>query len=151
MKYDYEYRASQALASKEFRYVKLIYSAIIAGVFAYGIKKISAGDHIMGIFFLVAALLNTLSPLTLFNFLGQKSPLDFYFLIQNGEIRFKLSTFSKAKTILIEDIERIGYAGQTIAIKYKNGKSEYIEANKIFGKPKQAELKEWINKFSCTE
>jgi hypothetical protein len=102
----------------------------------------------MGNFFLIAALLNTLSPLTFFNFLGQKSPLDFYFLIQDNTIKYKLSIFSTAKTIQLDEIERIGYAEQTIAIKFKNGQSQYIEANKIFGKPKQDELKKWIKKFS---
>jgi hypothetical protein len=148
MNYEYEYRASQALQNKEFRFIKMIYSIIILGALAYGIKKIISGDYVMGNFFLIAALLNTLSPLTFFNFLGEKSPLDFYFLIHDKTIKYKLSIFSTAKTVQLDEVERIGYAEQTIAIKFKKGHSQYIEANKIFGKAKQEELKKWIKKFS---
>lgn len=148
MDQEYEYRASQALEGKEFRFIRIIYSLIIVAALGYGIKLIWAGEYALGNFFILAALFNTLSPLTYFNFLGQKSPLDFYFIITSGHIRYKLSIFSRARTIPLDALERIGYTDQTIAIKYNNGKSEYIDANKIFGKAKQEELKTWCKKFS---
>jgi hypothetical protein len=145
---DYEYRASQALKGSEFRFIKIIYSIILLVAMAFGVQKIVAGEYVLGNLLLIATLINTLSPLTYFNFLQHKSPLDFYFLIQDGLIKYKLNIFSLSKSIPLDQVERISYADQLISIKFKNGKSQYIEANKIFGQEKQAELKSWIKKFS---
>ncbi len=143
----FEYRASSTLNSSEFTVIRVLYSLIIVAAAVYGVIKLLSGDYVLGGFLLLAALLNTFSPLTYFNFLGSKSPLDYFLIIDEEQIRYKLSNFSTSTSIPFSEITRIGYSEESLSVRLTIGTFKLIPANKIFGKAKKSELEAWVKAY----
>ena len=147
MAYQFEYRASSTLNSSEFKVIRLLYSFIILAAAVYGVMKLLSSDYILGGFLFLAALLNTLSPLTYFNFLGSRSPLDYYLLIDDKRVKYKMSNFTTSTTIPLNEITRIGYSEESLSLRLTDGTSKLIPVNKIFGKEKKTELEAWVKAY----